>query len=230
MRKVYAILLCVAMLSSAVLSAVPAPPPVPTGASVGGETAPDGTPMQVPVPAAWHLRNNAGTDGAGNCVFTSIDHAARMQGVAALVGFRDWMARHPGGGYPQKVDRMIEMICRERGVEKPKYLHVEGLDMGMLRLACATRRVPGVTYGVSPTGRYGGQPIAHMVSLVHADDKHFAVLDNNHPGSTQYEWLTPEEFRHSWTLRSAPPGHPRPSPQGWAVILLSPGPCPMPIN
>lgn len=62
---------------------------------------------------------------------------------------------------------------------------VEGSDLERLKLACRTGRMPGVTYAFSPTGRYGGARIAHMVNLVHADDQWFAVLDNNYPGADQ---------------------------------------------
>jgi hypothetical protein len=77
-----------------------------------------------------------------------------------------------------------------------------------------------VTYSSSPTGRYGGSRIAHMVSLVHADDRWFAVLDNNYPGANLIEWMTPQEFQRTWTGMGG----------GWAVILLAPPPPPPPVN
>ena len=193
--------------------------PLLLGAAVAGPIAPDGTEIQCDLPLSMHLRNKGGSDGAGLCVFTSIEHAAKWQGVAALDGFRDWMTRHPGGGYPSKVDRMIDKICGERGVEKPQYIQVEGRDLEILKLACKTGRMPSVTYGRSPTGRYGGRLIYHLVSLPHADGKTFAVLDNNYPGN--YEWMTPEEFTRAYTAAGG---------NGWAVILLDDGPPPPPFN
>jgi len=59
-----------------------------------------------------------------------------------------------------------------------------------------------------------------MVNLVHADDRYFAVLDNNYVGQNQIEWMTPEEFKRSWTGLGG----------GWAVILLAPPPPPVPTN
>ena len=183
------------------------------------------------IPLEWHLRNKGGNDrtplnpfgrpgqGSGLCVFTSIEHAARWQNVESLVGFRDWMTNHAGGGYPEKVDAMIERICKERGMVKPRYLQVEGSDLEILRKAIQSGRMPGVTYGYSPSGRYNGARISHMVSLVHADDTHFAILDNNYPGN--YEWLSQKEFTGAYT-------HPKGS--GWAVILLDPGPPAAPWN
>jgi hypothetical protein len=194
------------------------------GATIGGRVHNDGTELQCDLPGDFHLKNCGGSDGSGLCVFTSISHSARWQNVAVLEGFRDWMRKHPGGGYPQKVDRMIAEICNEKGVPPPSYLQVEGDDLEVLKTACRSGRMPGVTYSYSPTGRYGGQRISHMVSLVHADDRHFVILDNNFPGragqENTYEWMTPAEFKKTYTGGRS----------GWAVILLDPGPPLPPHN
>lgn len=204
---------------------LPIPKPwVPRGASVeakvSGNTAPDGTEINLDFPGDRHNRNKGGSDGLGLCVFTSIGHSADWQEVPVLKDFRDWMTRHPGGGYPSKVDKMIERICQERGVSKPAYVQIEGTDLEILKAACQSGRMPGVTYSFSPTGRYGGQRIAHMVSLLHADDKWFAVCDNNYPGADKIEWMTPDEFRRTYIGGRS----------GWSVILLDAGPPPPPFN
>ena len=193
--------------------------PLAFGASVGGNTAPDGRQIHCDLPASEMLRNKGGSDKAGLCVFTSIEHSARWQNVPQLVGFRDWMTKYPGGGYPEKVAAKIKQICAERGMPEPKYLQYTGSDLEVLKLACQSGRLPAVTYRYSPTGRYGGQKIWHMVSLPHADDQFFAVLDNNYPGPGLIEWMTPAEFRPVWTEGG-----------GWAVVLLDPGPPPVPKN
>ena len=72
----------------------------------------------------------------------------------------------------------------------------------------------------TPIGRYGGQRIAHMVSLVHASERWFAVLDNNYPGETAYEWLSPDEFRRVWDEGNGT----------WAMVLLTPPPPGPPKN
>lgn len=189
-------------------------------AKVGGNVSPDGTEIHLDFPGDRHMRNKGGSDGLGLCVFTSIGHSADWADVEVLKDFRDYMTRHPGGGYPSKVDRMIDRICQERGVTKPAYVQVEGTDLEILKAACQSGRMPGVTYSFSPTGRYGGQRIAHMVSLLHADDKWFAVCDNNYPGAEKIEWMSPEEFRRTYTGGRS----------GWAVILLDVGPPPVPFN
>lgn len=191
----------------------------PVGAQVGGAVAPDGnTEINCDLPAALHLKNCGGSDGAGLCVFTSIAHSGRHQNVTQLEDFRDYMKKYPGGGYPQKVDKMIAQLCQERGVPKPAYVQVEGKDLEILKLASKTGRMPAVTYSFSPTGRYGGSRIAHMVSLPHASDQWFCVLDNNYPGADKYEWMTPAEFQRTYTGGGS----------GWAVILLAPPPPPAP--
>jgi hypothetical protein len=193
----------------------------PVGAKVGGPVAPDGTTeINCDLPGDLHLKNKGGSDGAGLCVFTSIAHSARWQNVPSLEDFRDWMTKHPGGGYPQKVTQMILRKCQETGVPEPAYVQVEGKDLEILKLACKTGRMPAVTYSYSPTGRYGGGRIAHMVSLPHADNAWFCVLDNNYPGVDAYEWMSPDEFQKTYSAGG----------NGWSVILLSPGPPPVPRN
>lgn len=197
--------------------------PASVGASVGGAISPDGEEIQCDLPARLH-RRNINSRGLGCCVFRSLDHAARYQNVPALHGFPEWMLRKgiAGGGWPQKVDELIPKIAKDRGLPTPDYLQVEGGDLEILKLACRTGRMPCVTYSYSPSGRYGGARINHMVNLVHATSAHFAVLDNNYidPPGRAYEWLTPAELRPAYTGGRA----------GWAVILLAPPPPPSPRN
>ncbi|MCS7166239.1 MAG: hypothetical protein RMI91_01835 [Gemmatales bacterium] len=183
-------------------------------ATIGGLRTPDGKAIRLDYPIERHLRNAVGRDGAGLCVFTSLTHAADWQNVEALQQFRDWMRQHPGGGWPEKVDAMITRLCRERGLPVPQYLQYQGNDISILKLACKTGRMPCVTYCFSPAGRYQGRRIAHMVNLLHADERWFAVLDNNFPGTV--EWMNEEEFRRTFTGLG----------EGWAIILLAPSPPP----
>jgi hypothetical protein len=186
------------------------------GAAVG-PVAPDGTEIHCDLPAPLHTRNTS-SKGLGNCVFTSIHHSAHWQEVPQLQGFAQWLTKKgiPGGGYPSKVAKLIPEICKDKGLPEPKWIQVEGVDLGLLRLACKTGRMPAITYSKSPTGRYGGRRIAHMVSLPHADEKWFGVLDNNYPGPDKIEWMSEREF-----LSVGP---------DWSVILLEPGPPPPPRN
>lgn len=193
---------------------------------IGGQVGPTGddkvpgtnTEAQASIPMSERKRNTGGSNGAGLCVFTSIEHAARRQNVFQLKEFQKFMKVRPGGGYPSKVDAKIEELCKEKGYPKPQYLQINSTDLEILRAACKSGRMPSVTYSYSPTGRYNGRRIAHMVNLVHADEKWWGILDNNY--ITQIEWLSEEEFRGPYMGRG----------KGWSVILLKPGPPPHPFN
>ena len=193
----------------------------PMEANVGGKVAPDGSELHIDLAAELH-RANVTSRGQGCCVFTSLHHSSLWQNVPALEEFPKWLQAKglAGGGYPQNVKERITAICKERGVPEPAYIQVEGPDLEILKIACKSGRLPAVTYSRSPTGRYNGQRISHMVSLVHASDSAFCVLDNNYvkePLESRYEWMTPTEFSKSY----AP---------GWAVILVTNGPPPAPRN
>jgi hypothetical protein len=182
---------------------------------VGGRLSPDGKEeIALDLPGSEHMKNVPGRDGAGCCVFTSIEHAGRWANVEQLRGFQQKVAKNePGGGWPSKLDRMLAKYAPQ-----VEYVQYSGTDPSILRLALKTGRMPGVTYGYSP--RYGGR-IAHMVNLVHLSDRWAAVLDNNFPGENQYEWMSPGEFLYRWKLGDT---------QGWAVIPLAPPPPPIPVN
>lgn len=192
------------------------------GASVGGNTAPDGTPIHCDLPADQHCKNIS-SRGQGCCVQTSINHSARWQNVPALIGFHQWVREKgiPGGAYPGAVDQRLPRCAKERGYPVPPYIQIQNSrDLEILRLACKTGRMPAVTYSRSPTGRYGGGRIAHMVSMLHCDQKYVGILDNNYVGADKIEWMDPEkEFLNVCN----PSGY-------WAVILLDPPPPPPPTN
>jgi hypothetical protein len=190
---------------------------------VGGKIAPDGkSEVHCDLPASEMLKNKGGSDRAGLCVFTSCEHSARFQAIPALVGFRDWMTRYPGGGYPSKLKAMIEKLCQEKNVPVPEYIQIQGKGelLPTLKAACESGRMPAVTYSFSPTGRYGGRKISHMVSLVHLSDEWACILDNNFPGPENLEWIRTGDFLRTFTGGS----------NGWAVIFAPPGPPPLPFT
>jgi len=179
----------------------------------GGRTSPDGTEeIQIDLPGTQQMKNTGGRDGAGLCVFTSIEHSGRWQNVESILGFQQKMTREQGGGYPSKVEKMMAKYC-----DGAQYLQYEGSDPSLIKLALATGRMPAVTYGYSP--RYSGK-IAHMVNAVHLTEKWAAILDNNFPGDTRYEWMAPAEFKKRWISGGG----------GWAVVVLAPPPPPLPVN
>lgn len=164
-----------------------------------------GQTVQVDLPTDQLIRNCGGSDGAGLCVFTSIMFAARFQNVPQLKDFQAWMKKHPGGGVPRKVDKMIAQKCREQNVPVPDYVQVENGDFEVVKLALRTGRMPAITYGS-----------AHMVNIVRLADGYGAFRDNNHVGENEIDWMTEEQAK-------AKAGGKR----FWAVILLAPRP-PMP--
>lgn len=193
------------------------------GNRVGGKIAPDGkSEIACDLPETQMLRNKGGSDGAGLCVFTSCEHSSRWQAIPALAGFRDWMTRFPGGANPPKLKAKIEQICKERGVPVPDYIQLQGRAeiLPVLKAACESGRMPAVTYSFSPTGRYQGRKIQHMVSLVFLSDDWACILDNNHPGVDKLEWISTKDFLRTFTGGS----------NGWAVIFATPGPPPFPFT
>lgn len=177
----------------------------------------DGEALTCDLPISEHLRNTTGRDGLGLCVFTSIDHAACWANEPALIGFRDYMTKQAGGGWPEKVDEFIPRMAASKGLEVPSYVQHTGGDAAFLKLALKTGRYVCVTYNGRDGAFYNG-PIAHMVNLVHLSDRWAVIHDNNFPG--KWLWMPPAEFLNRW----------RGSGGGWAIVLLKPGPPPIPIN
>lgn len=177
---------------------------------VGGKTSPDGViELTCDLPAAEKKKNVGGRDGAGLCVFTSIEYCGRWQNESELYTFQDNMRHELGGGYPSKVDVMMKKYAPD-----VKYVQHEGGDEAVLTAALSSGRMAGVTYnGHDP--HYGGS-IAHMVALVCFDRKSnwATVSDNNYPGDNQFVWMSCDEFLTRWKGNSG----------GWAVILLKPPP------
>lgn len=177
----------------------------------------DGTPVDAWLPQSLHMKNTGGSDGAGLCVFTSIEMVARANNIRQLFGFQQWMTKRPGGGYPAKTTDMIRRYCGEQFKEMPVFFHVEANDLGILKRALQSGRAVGITYSYSPTRRYGGQRISHMVYLAAAGagsgpdgNGWWCIIDNNFPGS--FEWMSQQQF-----LSVASGGS-----RLWAVIFTAP--------
>jgi hypothetical protein len=149
--------------------------------------APDGTHAVIDLPTGRHVRNAAGSDGSGLCVFTSLQVAADWHNVPQLAGLQAWMRSRPGGGYPEKVDAELTAYCAAQGRPTPAYVQRVGGDEAFLDLAVKTGRLVSVTYaGVDGFYR---TPVLHMVNLAHLDSERAAVIDNNRPGV--WVWMTP---------------------------------------
>ena len=185
--------------------------------STGGGIGPDAkTEVACDLPSDLLFHNAGGRDGAGLCVFASITYAAFYQNESRLIGLFDAMKKERGGGWPEKVDRMIA----KHGAGA-SYFQYEGSDSGILKAALASGRMPCVTYnGHDP--HYGNHSIAHMVNLVCYDEGAdlAAIRDNNFTGPNDLVWMSIKEFLVRWKGGGG----------GWAVVLLAPPPSPPPRN
>lgn len=179
----------------------------------GGKVSPDGAEeIMCDLPQSEKKKNVGGRDGAGLCVFTSIEYCARFANERRLFDLQQHMRKEPGGGYPQKVDVMLKKYGS--GVQYTQY---EGGDLNVLRAAMKTGRMLAVTYNGHDIHYRGG--ISHMVSLVHLSDRWAAIGDNNFINDNQYVWMSPQEFSKRFGGKS-----------GWMVCLFAPPPPPVPKN
>lgn len=169
------------------------------------------------LPEREHLANSAGRDGLGLCVFTSIDLAARWANEPSLIGFRDFMKKHGGGGWPEKVDEFIPKMAASKNLPTPNYMQHTGGDPEVLKKALRTGRYVAVTYD-GRDGVYYRTRVAHMVNLVHLSDQFAVIQDNNFPG--KWLWMKPQAFFERWKGTGG----------GWAIVLFNPGPPPIPVN
>lgn len=193
---------------------------------------PNGTRATVDVPADLHIRNIGGSDGAGLCVGTSNELVGRWQSIAFLDGFQKWLAKRPGGSYPEMFARDLKLFAASKGQPLPRHIQHTGGDIEFLRLAIKTRRAVGLTYaGHDPF--YGAQGIAHMVTAAHLDGKLGAIIDNNEPG--RWRWMDDSQLVNRW-LGKLDNGKPilvwtgrgwMEVGGGWAVVWLDSPPPPM---
>lgn len=202
----------------------PAPQPPATDDYIGGATH-DGRTVTMDLPREQRLRNTVGTDGAGLCVPTSIEHAARWQYVPELIGYQTFCRQFPGGGWPTKEDDLIrQKVLADHGdMADVQYIQVTDFDAKKLELAIRTGRMPACTYGYSP--RYN-QPVSHMVNPVYMDDKWLVFLDNNFPDT--YEWTPVAEGLRRIKLRLLDNAGHTDDKGGWFVVLLATAPPPDP--
>lgn len=181
-----------------------------------GPAAPDGTEPAIDYPEDQWLKNiGSRLDGAGMCVFTSFEHSCRWAGLDEFKGFRDWCARnYPGGGYPEKLQRLIDAYCKAKGLTPPVVIQYEGGSTEVLEAALRNGYLPCTTLYSSP--RYRGR-IYHMVNCAHLDAQRGAVLDNN---EQPLEWAD-----RATTLRRM-----KLNGKLWCVVVLAGTPPPFPYN
>lgn len=166
-----------------------------------------------PIPPDLHIENQGSdVDGAGLCVISSILANGRYQGVPGLEAAKDsalWRAAMaaPGGYYPEKLERLLKEVLPDE-----KWFSWEGEGTDLVKKYSAEGYPVGITMNTGEL--YGGQPIHHMVSNVHADDRVACYVDNNDPGN--FHWITDAE-----ASRRFPDGG-----KGWGFVWLRRPPTP----
>jgi hypothetical protein len=184
----------------------------------GGRVSPDGTVELVCDLPTGERKRNIASKGLGCCVFRSIDYAARWQQVPELYDLPEQLVKAgiPGGGYPEKVDEIMQQFAP--GVS---YLQDTSGDTDILEAILKTGRMPCVTYHGHDC-HYSGS-IAHMVCLPYFDRQTgwACVSDNNYPGEAEFVWMSPDEFVKRWKDSGG---------GGWVFALLAVPPPPPPHN
>lgn len=177
-----------------------------------GHIGPDGRVIRNNMPMSLFIRNRGGSDGAGLCVFTSIYHTGVYQGLP-LQGFRKFMEKRPGGGWPEKVDRMLSQYAKEAQVYLPLYSHVYGRkSMSLIQQAISRGYMVCITWGTDYS-HYNGETIAHMVNAVYCDDQWGAIVDNNFPDEVLWVKRPTFDMYAAWTGRRNDDGL-------WAIIFV----------
>lgn len=139
----------------------------------------------VNIPMALRQRNWIGSQREGSCVHATMISLMRWQGRIHLAN--KWKRTYANGEWP---DGLASKFDRE-GV---RYAYTDKGDVNFLEWASRTRRGCGITV-------MGG---AHMVALVHLDDKWACLLDNNF--ISKYKWVPREAMIAEWKAS-----------HGWAV-------------
>ena len=173
------------------------------------------------LPEKLHIRNiGSHKDGAGMCVMSSIEMAARYHGLDELRGLRDWCAHEAGGAGPDKVNDQLRRFFKAKKLDPKRFQYAQceprtAAELeAILKMLDSTGRMICITYGYGP--RYGSR-ISHMVCCAGfpAKGKWGVVLDNNFVGESAYEWVEHSELMRRirmdgawvffWCPQPAPP-------------------------
>ena len=169
------------------------------GCRVGGDFGISAAKKERPtvnVPEVLRQRNWIGDQGMGSCVHASMISLLRWQ--YRLKTADHWRQTYGDGEQPEDLAAKFDR-------EGIRYAYVTNGDVRFLEWACRTRRGCGITV-------MGG---AHMVALVHLDDKWAAILDNNNVEN--FIWVPRETLIAEWKAS-----------YGWAVTPIYAPAAPLP--
>lgn len=157
-----------------------------------------------------HRMENWSTFGLGNCVVASCCQNAKFSGHPEWAGtFKSLTNGVPGGHYPEKLEKLLQDAKKKH----PELRWVQFWGQGEAGykelLAWNAKGFPvGITWGTGT--RYGNRPIAHMVSLVHADEEYWMIADNNF--IEEFSTVPSPEGRRRWAMGS----------DEWGVVIVPP--------
>jgi hypothetical protein len=176
----------------------------------------DGTEVSIDIPLRHRQQNTGGTDGSGLCVFATLQMAAWWQGITELDDLFAYMKTQPGGGWPERVDRILKQRAPHL-----EYIQYEDKDPApLIEAAIKTGRPVCSTYGYGDfyhDAAGNRAPISHWILIVHFDANWAAIVDNN--DSAHVTWIKRDEF-----LRRAV----HPSGKAWLAVLMPVPPPPVP--
>ena len=150
----------------------------------------------VNIPLALRQGNWRGPQGQGSCVHATMISLFHWQ--YRLNTADHWRRAYGDGEYP-------EDLAAKFNQEGIRYAYVTNGDVRFLEWACRTRRGCGITV-------MGG---AHMIALVHLDDKWAAILDNNNV--EKFIWVPRQTLIAEWKAS-----------YGWAVTPIYTPAAPLP--
>ena len=150
----------------------------------------------VNVPAALRQGNWRGPQRQGSCVHATMISLFRWQYRLNTADY--WRRNYGDSEYPEDLAAKFD----HEGI---RYAYVTNGDVRFIEWACRTRRGCGITV-------MGG---AHMVALVHLDDKWAALLDNNNV--ERFIWVPRETLIAEWKAS-----------YGWAVTPIYTPAAPLP--
>jgi hypothetical protein len=150
----------------------------------------------VNIPPALRQRNWIGNRQEGSCVHATMISLLRWQGRRNAADY--WRQKYGSGEWPEDLAAKFD----KEGI---RYAYVTNGDVRFLEWSCRTRRGCGITV-------MGG---AHMVALVHLDEKWAALLDNNNV--SKFTWVPRETLIAEWKAS-----------YGWAVTPIYTPAAPLP--
>lgn len=153
----------------------------------------------VNVPPALRQSNWLGSEGSGSCVHATTITLLRWQGRYRMADY--WRKTYGNGEWPGDLAAKFDR-------EGVRYAYTSNEnDVKFLEWAVSTRRGCGVTC-------MGG---AHMIALVHLDDKWAGLLDDN--DTSKFIWVPRETFLAEWRNSNS-----------WAFAVIYSPPAPLPIK